>query len=151
MRRHEALIPLTHDHHHALVQVRKLKSAAKGSEDVRRATAEEFIDFFFEETLNHFHEEERVIGPLVAYEDEIRVTWERLLQEHVLIHALVLGLQRENDQGVASADTLRELATTLQRHIRLEEKVLFPLIQTVVDDAALQEIALRPRHRARAS
>ena len=61
MKRHDSLILLTHDHHHALAQVRALRLAAtRGGEDRLRQSGE-FLDFFETETRDHFREEEEVV------------------------------------------------------------------------------------------
>ena len=46
-RRHEALIPLTHDHHHTLAQARRLQDASKlEAETERRSIANDFVNFY---------------------------------------------------------------------------------------------------------
>ena len=47
MKRHPALIPLSRDHHHGLVQAsRPRHAAADGDASARLATAREFVEFF---------------------------------------------------------------------------------------------------------
>ncbi len=47
-RRNDALIPLTHDHHHALAQARRLRDASKLSDVTeRRNLANDFVNFYF--------------------------------------------------------------------------------------------------------
>lgn len=149
MRRHDSLIPLTHDHHHALAQARRLRYAAE-SDDLRRgAQARTFIDFFDSETVSHFREEEEIIFPLVVDAPEALALLTQLLLEHVRLHALVQALRSEIDRGAPSAAAIRELATLLEQHIRTEEKGLFPLIERIVPPVRLDEIdvprALGPR------
>lgn len=151
MRRHEALIPLTHDHHHALVQVRRLRSAADGAEGARRAAAEGFLEFFHEDTIGHFRDEEEVVFPLVAGVAELREPVDRALAEHVAINVLVRRLAGETNDGAPQAGTLREIAGTLERHVRFEEKELFPLIEERAQHGALEAVHLAPRNRDRAA
>lgn len=148
MKRHASLIPLTHDHHHALVQVRKLKSAAAGTDDDRRSAAKRFLEFFHTDTIKHFREEEEMVFPLAVEAAEARGTLERVMMQHLHIHALVHWLHRESEEGDPTPETLVGLATTLERHIRFEEKVVFPLIETIVEGSSLDAVSLRARVRA---
>lgn len=150
MRRHEPLIPLTRDHYHALVQVRRLRAAAEGSEDDRRTAAKQFLDFFHTDTIHHFREEEEVVFPLVVEAHDVREILERVMMEHLYIHALVNKLQAEFEEAVPTRDPLVTLASALENHVRFEEKVVFPLIEQRVGGPALEAVALRPRDRARA-
>jgi iron-sulfur cluster repair protein YtfE (RIC family) len=149
MRRHESLMPLTHDHHHALAQARRLREAA-GEDDAGRARqTREFVDFFASETVEHFREEEEVIFPLVVEEPDGEPVLARLLIEHVRIHMLVTLLRSDSDDGGAPRpDLMTRVAALLEEHIRTEEKVLFPMIQELVPASRLAAISLPPRHRS---
>jgi iron-sulfur cluster repair protein YtfE (RIC family) len=147
MKRHASLIPLTHDHHHALAQVRKLKLAATGTDDDRRTAAKLFLEFFHGDTIEHFREEEEVVFPLVVRVAEARGTLERVMIQHLHIHSLVHQLQTESEQAVPTPETLLRLAATLERHVRFEEKIVFPLIESFVGQL-LEAVSLRPRVRA---
>lgn len=57
-------MPLTHDHHHALAHVRHLRLAADGDAQELLKQSQGFLDFFHEDTLNHFREEEEIVFPL---------------------------------------------------------------------------------------
>ena len=64
-RRHNALIPLTHDHHHALHNLRLLRLAAEGDDEQRTTAARAFADFFAAHSVEHFREEEEELFPAV--------------------------------------------------------------------------------------
>jgi hemerythrin-like domain-containing protein len=68
--------------------------------------------------------------------------------QHLQIHSLVQGLEREAEVGVSAPETLLRIAAVLQRHIRFEEKVVFPLIETIVGVADLDSVTLPRRERA---
>jgi len=141
-RRHESLIPLTHDHHHALHNARLLREAADGAEDERRAATDEFLAFFREYAVQHFREEEEELFPLVidapdAPSDAIA----RVLVEHVRLHALVRSLADDTSDPVA----MRTLAELLRAHVRFEEDELFPAIERVT--SGLERLRLAPRAR----
>jgi quercetin dioxygenase-like cupin family protein len=135
MKRHPSLVPLSHDHHHALVEARGLRRAADSGSAERLAAATAFLQFFAAETLRHFREEEEQLFPLLADHDgdagELLV---QALLEHQRLHALVAGLESEVTAGEVATSSLRELADLLEAHVRLEERHLFPLIQEVVGE-----------------
>jgi quercetin dioxygenase-like cupin family protein len=129
VKRHPALVPLSHDHHHALAQARRLR---RGGE----AAVPEFLRFFASETTRHFREEEELVFPLL-YEDEPAELQEVLLQ-HRRLHALVRRLRDGEDVAA-------ELADLLEEHIRLEERHVFELVERRVPEARLAALALAPR------
>jgi iron-sulfur cluster repair protein YtfE (RIC family) len=143
MRRHDSLIPLTHDHHHALGQARRLELAANGGPEARLNQARTFLDFFDSETRAHFREEEESLFPLVIGEDEAQPFLSRVMLDHLRIHALVSGLRSDIEREDISSERLKRLGQALSHHIRLEEKVLFPMIERMVPGVLLQELSLR--------
>ena len=58
MKRDPSLVPLSHDHHHALVQARRLREGAEPGAS--------FLRFFSEETIRHFCEEEERLFPALV-------------------------------------------------------------------------------------
>lgn len=146
MKRHDALIPLTHDHHHALAQARRLVQAADQDSSDRISQARSFLGFFTSDTIAHFREEEESIFPLVIDAPEAQMSLTRLLLEHVKLHGLVTELRSEVAAGDASAETMKQIGSLLQDHIRFEEKDLFPLIESLAPDA-LSSVELSPRDR----
>ena len=51
MKRHPALVALSEDHHHELVQARRLLAASEGTPDERTRAARAYVDVFFTETV----------------------------------------------------------------------------------------------------
>jgi hemerythrin-like domain-containing protein len=149
MRRHDALIPLTHDHHHALARARRLRLAAASEDrEEQREAAIEFVEFFEEDSLLHFREEEEILFPLVIDRDDAPVDLlARLLLEHVRMHRLVGALRGELDGGEPEPGTLQAIGELLAQHIRAEESELFPIIERLVGEEDLRSIRLAPRIR----
>ena len=143
MKRHETLIPLSHDHHHVLKQVRRLKSGGRGTEAERLDRAEVFIEFFDSDGVEHFRQEEESVFPLVTGREEARDAVTQALAEHGEIRMLVDGLRAEVRDGDVYADTLFDIGSRLEGHVRLEEKTLFPLIERLVPGAALEAVNVR--------
>jgi quercetin dioxygenase-like cupin family protein/hemerythrin-like domain-containing protein len=132
MKRHPALVPLSHDHHHALVEARRLRRAADTPESAAAATA--FLRFFAEETVRHFREEEELLFPSVVEFEEARELLVQALLEHQRLHALTARLRQIVTTGGKVDDVMRELGGLLEAHVRLEERRLFPLIERLLED-----------------
>lgn len=147
-RRHDRLVPLTHDHHHALRHARALARAADGDDDTALGDAAgTFLRAYEDELLVHFREEEEQLLPLLPRDDpEAQELTRRTLLDHIELHRLVHEL-RHHPGDVPDRDTVRTLATTLRGHIRMEEDRLFPLAKRIVADVDLETISLAPRHR----
>ena len=146
MKRNEHLMPLTHDHHHALAQARRLQLAAAAGPQECLEAGLGFLNFYEKDTLLHFREEEEIVFPLVVEHEEAAAPLARLLMEHLRIHALVHKLRTETDAGEPTPDTLAGLGKTLEQHIRFEEKTMFPMIERLVAPA-LEEVQLARRDR----
>ena len=112
MKRHPALVPLSDDHHHELVQARRLVHAAQGAPAERLAAGDAYVEMFFAETVEHFRREEEGVFPLyaahVGADDPLL---RRILEEHMQLHGLVRVLRAEVAAGEVTAETLRELGT----------------------------------------
>ncbi|HZA41551.1 MAG TPA: hemerythrin domain-containing protein [Actinomycetota bacterium] len=149
MKRHPALIPLTHDHHHGLKHARRLKLATKQDESERTHTAEEFLDFFRSEALIHFREEEELLFPaLLEHDSGAEDAIGGLLLDHVRMHGFAARLERERMSGSVSADTMTAAGTLLERHIRVEENEVFRFAQEAIPEDELQTLAFAPRDRS---
>jgi quercetin dioxygenase-like cupin family protein/hemerythrin-like domain-containing protein len=135
------LIPLSHDHHHGLVQARRLLRGAARDEPGRREAAAVFLGFFAHYMRTHFREEEERFFPLLVDADAPATELlARVLLEHQHLHALVGKLEIEVAASEVSATTMRKLAETLEEHIRFEDRVLFPLIESVTPEDVLRRL-----------
>ena len=141
MRRHEALVPLSHDHHDALVAARRLRRSAAGPDAA--AEAEAFLDFFAEETVQHFRQEEELLFPHVVDREEARELVLEALLDHQRLHALAAKLGARLAGGHADPVIMRSLGEALEAHVRLEERRLFPLIEQLLSSETLAGLTLR--------
>jgi len=147
MKRHETLIPLTHDHHHALAAIRRLAVASNGTDEERDHASRQFLWFFRKDTLVHFRDEEEIIFPLVADAPQARGTMERAMSQHAEIQAAVHCLACELEDGVPGAASIPRIVDLLRSHIRFEETVVFPMIESL-SSVELDSVKLRQRTRA---
>ena len=147
MKRAAELRELSDDHHQGLVQARRLRKAAAGEgarllEEAGRV----FLEFWQRETSGHFRREEEVLLPVLArYGQDVlsRGPVVEMLTQHARIRGLVMQLSDEYADGNLRPETLGEIGELLEAHIRLEEREVFPMIEEVLPEAALQEVASR--------
>ena len=143
MKRHRSLVPLSHDHHQALVQARRLKRGKESSDP--STVARTFLGFFAEETVRHFREEEELLFPAVLDCPAAREPLIQALLQHERLHGLANLLREALDSGRPITPIMQELGDVLVAHVRHEERCLFPLIEGILDDSTLAAIALAPR------
>jgi quercetin dioxygenase-like cupin family protein len=147
MKRHEALIPLSHDHHEALVAARRLRHGADAP-DPNPAVAE-FSSFFLASVVPHFREEEELLFPQVAGAETARDLVVQALLEHQRLHAAAAELRALATRGSESRDLagpMRDLASLLEAHVRFEERQLFPLIEELLSHETLNTLANGATH-----
>jgi hemerythrin-like domain-containing protein len=147
MKRAAELRQLSDDHHQGLVQSRRLRKAAAGENAVPLEEAtEDFLEFWQRDTSAHFRREEEVLLPVVArYEQDAlgREPVVEMLGQHARIRSLVMQLSDEYADGNLRPETLGEIGESLEAHIRLEEREVFPMVEEVLPEAALNEVASR--------
>jgi hypothetical protein len=135
MKRHAALQPLSRDHHVALVAAQRLRRATPETAIDARA---HFLAFWHEHGARHFRVEEDVLLPVYAlHADPADERIARMLLDHVRIRARVLALAEADEPGV---ELLHALGEELARHVRLEERQIFPLIEAMLPEAAAVDL-----------
>ena len=143
MKRHPALVPLSDDHHHELVQARRLRAAADAGADERLAAAAAYVELFFGETVEHFRREEDGLFPVyLRHADADTTLVERILREHMELQGLARALRAEVAAEDVRPETLRGLGDLLHDHVRLEERELFEAIQATVPEAELDVLVI---------
>ena len=137
MKRHPVLQDLSRDHFFALEQGQRLRRAR---DDNLTAAADAFLRFWRGDMVHHFRQEEEVLIPMLARhrpsDDPAVVT---VLVQHVDIarHAIDLEPGRRN---LPAAHSLGEL---IDRHVRHEESVLFPMIEAALPEEELTDLGTR--------
>lgn len=145
-RRNDALIPLTHDHHHTLAQARRLRDVAKLDDATQqRNLANDFVNFYFGRAIRHFHEEEELFFAPLIDEPRAKDLVVRAVSDHLRLHALVRQLKRQLTDGEADPETLSKIADILTEHVRFEEQKLFPLVEELVPEDHLLDLATSGR------
>jgi Hemerythrin HHE cation binding domain len=139
LRRDPALVPLSQDHHAALMQAQALSRAAEGIAPYTGSperTARGFLAFREAELLGHFGDEEAVLFPAAERVDPEGTA--RVRAEHAEMHTLVGALERALDEGRDPRLIMAELGSLLHDHVRFEERAWFEALQARL---AAQELA----------
>lgn len=125
MLRDRNLIPLSHQHQHALALCVQIdRSLQAGTADVEALQAQ-IGTMFNLEIRWHFAAEEEALFPEAALFAELKTLVDRLLSEHVSLRDYFARAERRELDAV----TLREFAQLLSTHIRREERELFEACQ----------------------
>ncbi|WP_339649461.1 hemerythrin domain-containing protein [uncultured Salegentibacter sp.] len=129
IKRHEALKPLSREHHHGLLLCWKIRQGVKKEVEVARIKA--YTEWFKIHYLDpHFEAEEEHIFPVLGNEHELV---KRALKEH-------RRLKRLFSQDTEVEIALNNIEEELDSHIRFEERVLFNEIQEVASAEQLADI-----------
>jgi hemerythrin-like domain-containing protein len=150
MKRHQSLYPLSHDHHHALVQALNLdKAGACDDQAGLRGAAAQFAGFWKSDMQRHFAQEEQILLPLLAkYKAADAAEIRETLEQHSAIARLIGELNEKLARPEAiEARLLVNLAESLRRHIRYEESELFPAVEASVPEEELWLMNMRLAER----
>lgn len=137
MLRDRSLIPLSHDHQHALalcVRIRRTLSGVKTASTIQ-TLADSVISHFETEMQGHFNCEETIVFPAFAcIEGTCQLTAE-LVRDHRGLAALVEQMRSQPDDRL-----LESFAELLTEHVRKEERVLFEEIQRLLSREEMDRI-----------
>lgn len=131
IKRHEALQPLSREHHQGLLLAMKVGKGLKKGVALNRI--KKYVDWFFSHYLkSHFEAEEKYAFPILG---DNHAGIQQAIEEHRKIEAFVKspmhGIQEEQ---------LIEFKQLLEGHIRLEERQLFNEIQEKASEEVLSEM-----------
>ena len=140
-RRHESLIPLSREHHYALMLCLQIRRERPPEDNAAwaRDKARQVAHFFATDLTPHFRAEEEVLFPAMRGLAGAPELLERLLSEHRMMAAMVASLEKT---GAAELDAaLADFADLLEAHIRREERELFPIYETLMSGEAAAVVA----------
>lgn len=134
LKRSKELVTLSGNHHEGLLIVWKIRQGIRLS--VSNTRISNFVLHAYSNYLKpHFAEEEEVLFVRLSTDDELRAKAE---SEHVALNTIVVRLSDAAE--VATADDLEAFAKLLERHIRFEERILFPYAEKVISNKDLSGI-----------
>jgi hemerythrin-like domain-containing protein len=141
VKRHPALVPLSRDHHHALVIAQRLRRATA---ETATETTGAFLSHWDAEEKLHFRLEEELLLPAYAAHGECdHPAIIRMLLDHITIRRDAAQLA-----GTPPLELLHDLGARLADHVQLEEHEVFPLIEATIPESDLQVLGDRMRDAA---
>jgi iron-sulfur cluster repair protein YtfE (RIC family) len=140
MKRHPALIPLSQDHHKALLLAQLIKKNAPvyhGLPTDLMGKMNFAKEIYHTELENHFRDEEQFVFPYLNGKDvELDNLISEIVHEHIILKERITSL---ND-NLNLVDELDEIGKILEEHVRKEERILFEKAQTILNDEELRLI-----------
>ena len=139
MKRHPSLAPLSRQHHPALILSQLLKKNAPAYKGMPTDTEGKMLyatEFYHSDLVPHFADEEKVFEKLNNISPLLDTAIKEIVEEHVLLHQLFKGIPGQTD----AATYMDVLGHTLEKHIRKEDRELFPMIEQLVDEATMVSI-----------
>lgn len=144
MKRQPELREFSDEHHQGLVQALRLRRVSREEDLIE--SAKTFLEFWQREDSVHLRKEEEILLPVLArYGVELD---QELVVQMLTQHARLRGLTMELAQQVAGEEEiepgiLREIGETLEAHIRLEEREVFPWVEEILPEEGLKEVVKR--------
>jgi len=135
MLRDKNLIPLSHQHQHALAMCVRIDRAVQAAGLDLPAWQAEVHQIFEQEIRIHFEAEEQVLFPAA-----VRLGLEPLVQELLQEHAILRESFSRAAAQIMDISELHLFATKLSAHIRKEERQLFEAMQRLISPEQMQEI-----------
>jgi hemerythrin-like domain-containing protein len=140
MKRHEALAPLSREHHESLILAQLLKKNAsvyKGLPDLAVDKVKYAVQLFKKSIQKHFEQEEAMLEQVSGCNMET----DKLAQEIKTEHRQLAALFQLLEAGTDIENNMNTLGVALENHIRKEERILFPLLQLHCSEEQLQQIS----------
>jgi hemerythrin-like domain-containing protein len=126
MLRNKNLIPLSHQHQHALAFCVSIDRALANPAAMETGAIQQEITRLYEtELARHFEAEERFLFPAAEQLEEMTNLVDELRIEHGLIRR---GVKRAEARDLTASD-IQVFAASLSAHIRKEERELFETVQ----------------------
>ena len=137
MLRNKNLIPLSHQHQHALAFCVRIDRALANPAAMDTGTIQqEIAALYTSELASHFEAEERFVFPAAEKVEELMSLVDELRIEHGLIQR---GVKRAEARDLTTSD-IQVFAASLSAHIRKEERDLFEIMQQKLSAEELERI-----------
>lgn len=139
MQRHSSLIPLSREHHGALILARLLQKNAPAYKDLPADANSKAVyasKFYNDELIKHFKKEEKILTLVMGTDKIMDVLIDAIFSEHQQLHLLFNAIEGQKELPVH----LHETGVLLEKHIRKEERELFPMMQELCSEEQLSAI-----------
>ena len=132
-KRHPSLVPLSREHHLALLLAFRLRQGLPRTQkpaDSPQEQAEDTIRFFHNNLARHFRAEEEALFPLIRKTlPQADLLLDTLIAEHAEMRTQVGALEPTATDAQTLNAQLKAFSEVLERHVRCEERELFPLFE----------------------
>ncbi|MEO6406506.1 MAG: hemerythrin domain-containing protein [Ferruginibacter sp.] len=139
MQRHISLVSLSRDHHGALILARLIQKDApayKSLPSTVEGKAAYGVKYYQEHLVKHFEQEEKALAFIKGTDKEMDAAIESIFSEHTSLRLLFGSVSGHKDLQ----NHLHETGMLLEKHIRTEERELFPLMQEICNEEQLTKI-----------
>ena len=134
IKRSEHIVQLSKEHHFSLLFCWKIRNGL--NKDVETDRSINYINYFHKEhLLPHFNEEDVLYG--VVNDKLVK----RAYEEHAEINKAVQLLNASDVDKVSAI--IAKIADLVDKHVRFEERELFPYLEKAIDEPVLIEIGER--------
>lgn len=129
IKRHEAIQPLSREHHHSLLLCWKIRTGI--SKGVAFSRIKKYCDWFFKDQVSpHFKIEEKYLFPVLGEDHE-------LIKKSLAEHRRLTRLFKDKKNIERSVSLIEEELTA---HVRFEERIVFQEIQKQATEVQLKLI-----------
>ena len=125
---------LSKEHHLGLLAIWKINQGIKLGIDTERI--KKYIFFFWENLLKHHFAEEEILLFNTSVDNKVSEAF----VQHDSIRKIIKKLQTRISHDLLP---LQQLAEELEKHIRFEERILFPYFEKILTAEELQSIGTR--------
>lgn len=129
------LQPLSRQHHNGLLFCFFIEKGIKKHAD--KILMKDFCMYFWENDLQHHFEIEEINLAKFSSYDLLREGISRMLDEHLYIRKFF-----QNPEVLVEYSIFDQLQLLIDKHIRFEERELFPLIQSTISPDEMQELGV---------
>jgi len=146
MKRDINLKTLSWEHHDGLVLIFRIERGLKNHSDPELIRS--YLLHSWETALtHHFWQEEETLPGILNQNREGKILLKKMREDHQEIEKLIISIQTNSSD---SRNELDEFGKELSRHIRFEERELFPFIERNADKHSMEKIGtfLKDQHRA---
>ena len=131
IKRSKELAPLSREHHDGLLFVWKIRQGLSNGTNIDLIA--KYVKWFWHNHIKpHFYDEEKV---LLEFLPPTNPLVKQMEDEHAQIRDMILLLDKE-----VEAENLRMLADFVDKHIRFEERKLFPYAEKTLTPEQLTHI-----------
>jgi hemerythrin-like domain-containing protein len=132
MKRNENIVKLSRDHHASLLFCWKLRQGIKRHASWERMV--KYVNYFWSHHFaTHFKEEENLL--FATLKDQ---TVQKAIDDHKKIKILINDLDSSEQKNIHQK--LSQLADTVDEHVRYEERILFPHLESELTEDQLNDI-----------